>query len=126
MSIRSATEMLRLSLTERHWAGLVVSVLNGSPHYVRAESEVLLDRGVPRDLVDAVTRAPTWPASDDDRLDVIAIFAARLTQSPQAVGVDDIERLRSVGLTDTQIHELVNVVSYYNCLNRMTAGLGLR
>jgi uncharacterized peroxidase-related enzyme len=126
MTIRSATEMSRLSLTERHLAGLVVSVLNGAPHHVWVESEALLELGTPRWLVDAVTRAPTWPASDDDRLDVIAIFAARLTQSPQAVCADDIARLRSVGLGDGEIHELVNVVSYYNCLNRMTAGLGLR
>ena len=54
------------------------------------------------------------------------MFAARLTQSPQAVDANDITRLRSFGLTDGQIHELVNVVSYYNCLNRMTAGFGLR
>ena len=57
---------------------------------------------------------------------MIAIFAVRLTQSPQAVDADDITRLRSFGFTDGQIHELVNVISYYNCLNRMTAGLGLR
>jgi len=125
MAIRSATEMSRLSLTERHLAGLVVSVLNGSPHHVRVESEALAGLDTPGWLIDSVTRAPSWPASDDDRLDVIAIFAARLTQSPQAISPDDIARLRSVGLADSQIHELVNVVSYYNCLNRMTAGLGL-
>jgi uncharacterized peroxidase-related enzyme len=118
--------MSRLSLTERHLAGLVVSALNGAEHHVRVESEQLLELGTPRWLVEAVVRAPGWPASDNDRLDVLAMFAARLTQSPRAVGADDITRLRDVGLDDSQIHELVNVVSYYNCLNRMTAGLGLR
>ena len=118
--------MSRLSLTERHLAGLVVSAVNGAEHHVRVESEQLLELGTPRWLVEAITRAPVWPASDDDRLDMIAIFAARLTQSPRAVGADDITRLRCAGLTDGQIHELVNVVGYYNCLNRMAAGLGLR
>jgi uncharacterized peroxidase-related enzyme len=125
MTIRSATEISRLSLTERHRAGLVVSTLNGAQHHVQVESEQLLELGTPVWLIDAVVRAPAWPAADHDRLDVIAIFAARLTQSPRTVGADDIARLRSVGLSDGQILDLVNVVSYYNCLNRMTAGLGL-
>ena len=54
MSIRSATEMSRLSLTERHLAGLVVSALNGAEHHVRVESEQLLELGTPRWLVEAV------------------------------------------------------------------------
>ena len=57
MTIRSATEMSRLSLTERHLAGLVVSALNGAEHHVRVESEQLLELGTPRRLVEAVTRA---------------------------------------------------------------------
>ena len=125
MAIRSATETSRCSITERHAAGLVVSALNGSERQVAFLAGQLQERGVPGWLVDSLCRAPWWPATDDDRLDVITMFAARLTQAPQSVAAVHVDRLRAVGLTDGQIHELVNVVSYYNCLNRMTAGLGL-
>jgi uncharacterized peroxidase-related enzyme len=126
MAIRSATENSRLSITERHAAALVVSALNGSHHHVAFLSGQLQERGAPVWLVDNLCRAPWWAATDDDRLDVIAMFAARLTQAPQSVAAVDVDRLRSVGLTDGEIHELVNVVSYYNCLNRLSSGLGLR
>jgi uncharacterized peroxidase-related enzyme len=125
VSIRSATEISRLSLIERHAAALVVSALNGSQHHVRELSERLARAATPPWVIDALVRAPSWPGTDDDRLDAIVMFAARLTRAPQSIATVDIERLRSVGLTDAQMHELVNVVSYYSCLNRMVAGLGL-
>ena len=78
-----------------------------------------------RAVVDAIVRTPGRPASDDDRHDVISIFAARLTQSPGSITPPDVEPLREVGLTDRDIAELVGLVSYFNCLNRVAIGLAL-
>jgi uncharacterized peroxidase-related enzyme len=123
---RTATEISSLSLAERQIACLVVSAINGSTHHIGIVSRQLLALGVPRWLVDAIVRAPAWPSSEDDRLDVITMFAAQLTAAPRSIAATGIDRLRSVGLTDRDIVELVNLIGYYNCVNRVAAGIALR
>lgn len=126
MDDRTATEISSLSLVERQIAGLVVSAMNGSAQHTRILSRQLLALGVAPWLIDAIVRAPAWPSSEDDRLDVITMFAAQLTASPRSIAATGIERLRSVGLTDRDIVELVNLIGYYNGLNRIAIGLALR
>lgn len=40
------------------------------------------------------------------------------------MGASDVERLRSRGFDDRAIHDLVQVVSYFNYINRVADGLG--
>ena len=53
-------------------------------------------------------------------------YAALLTRTPAAVNERDIDGLREVGLSDLDILDLNNVVAYYNYINRIVMGLGLR
>jgi uncharacterized peroxidase-related enzyme len=50
-------------------------------------------------------------------------YAERLTLTPGEMGPGDIEALRAVGLSDTGIHRLVQVVAYFNYINRIADGL---
>lgn len=52
-------------------------------------------------------------------------FAAKLTAAPSSAGREDIEFLRSVGLSDRAINDAVQVVSYFNYINRIADGLGV-
>jgi len=51
-------------------------------------------------------------------------FAEKLTRTPAATGQADVDALRAVGLSDAAVHDLVQVVSYFNYINRVADGLG--
>jgi hypothetical protein len=96
-------------------AAYVVCMIKGDAgNAVRLDRE-LVDLGAPRWLLDTIgcTRG-RWPVSDDDRIDLIVGYAAKLTDAPDQIGDDDRNRLRAVGLTDFDIADLRNVVAYYN------------
>jgi uncharacterized protein YciW len=48
----------------------------------------------------------------------------KLTATPQKVGAEDLAPLRAIGLTDTDIHDLVQVIAYFNYITRIADGLG--
>jgi len=49
----------------------------------------------------------------------------KLTATPSAVGDADVEDLRSVGFSDRDILDIVEVVGYYAYANRVADGLGI-
>ncbi len=52
-------------------------------------------------------------------------YAERLTVEPASIGAADIEALRQAGLSDRGIHDLAQVVAYFNYINRIADGLGV-
>jgi uncharacterized peroxidase-related enzyme len=53
-------------------------------------------------------------------------FAAKVTHEPAAVGEADIERLRSHGLTDSDIWDAGAVAAFFNLSNRMASLADMR
>ena len=50
-------------------------------------------------------------------------FALKLTKTPSAVCPEDVGALKeNVGLTDREVHDLVNCVAYFAYVNRVVAG----
>ena len=43
---------------------------------------------------------------------------------PSEVGAEDAEALRSHGLDDADIHDAIQVVAYFNYINRIAEGVG--
>jgi uncharacterized protein YciW len=52
-------------------------------------------------------------------------FAELLTRTPSAVRPQDLNTLRVHGLTDRDILDVVEVVSYFNYINRVADALGV-
>lgn len=52
-------------------------------------------------------------------------YSVKLTLEPAEVTESDIQGLRDVGFTDTDILHMVEVVSYYAYANRIADGLGI-
>ena len=52
-------------------------------------------------------------------------FSVKLTKTPNAMTDDDVKALRSVGFSDRDILDIVEVVGYYAYANRIADGLGL-
>ncbi|RME39137.1 MAG: peroxidase [Planctomycetota bacterium] len=61
--------------------------------------------------------------SDVDR--ALCDFALKLTRIPADVTQEDIDDLRSRGLSDRAINDAVQVVSFFNYINRIADGLGV-
>jgi uncharacterized peroxidase-related enzyme len=52
-------------------------------------------------------------------------FAVKLTVEPAAVGREDAELLRSHGWSDVAIHDGIQVISYFNYVNRIAEAVGI-
>jgi uncharacterized peroxidase-related enzyme len=52
-------------------------------------------------------------------------YAVKLTKTPEAMEVADVEALRHAGLRDAEILDACQVTAYYNYVNRMADGLGV-
>jgi len=52
-------------------------------------------------------------------------FAAKLTRESAAVSAPDIEALRAQGLDDPGIHDAIQVVAYFNYVNRVADAVGV-
>lgn len=52
-------------------------------------------------------------------------FAEKLTVSPASMAKEDIQKLRSLGLSDAAVHDAVQTISYFNYINRVADALGV-
>jgi alkylhydroperoxidase family enzyme len=53
-------------------------------------------------------------------------FACSLTENPEDIRKTEIEKLRAEGLDDASIVDLTAVAAYFNFINRIALGLGVR
>ena len=60
-----------------------------------------------------------------DHMFVLFEFAEKLTEAPSQMGPEDIEELRDAGWSDVAIHDAVQVISYFNYINRVADALGV-
>ena len=52
-------------------------------------------------------------------------FAQKLTLRPSEMSPGDLELLRAQGFSGTAIHDAVQVISYFNYINRVADALGV-
>ncbi len=52
-------------------------------------------------------------------------FAAKLTLTPAAVSRADTEGLRAHGWDDRAIHDAIQVIAYFNYINRVAEAVGI-
>ena len=70
--------------------------------------------------------AEDWRSAGlDDATKALLLFAERLTDECAAVGADDVASLRAHGFDDRAISSCVQVVAYFNYINRIAEGLGV-
>jgi uncharacterized peroxidase-related enzyme len=65
----------------------------------------------------------TAPLSAIDR--ALCAYAENITKHPSGMTASDIQALRDCGLSDRAIHDAVQVISYFNYINRVADGLGI-
>lgn len=52
-------------------------------------------------------------------------FAEKLTAEPGRVTQDDLRGLRAHGFSDEQLSDAVQVIAFFNYINRVASGLGV-
>jgi uncharacterized peroxidase-related enzyme len=52
-------------------------------------------------------------------------YAEQVTREPRACAEEDIRRLRDAGWCDASIHDAVQVIAYFNYINRVADALGV-
>jgi uncharacterized peroxidase-related enzyme len=93
-------------------------------HDLRAEVAAELGEAGADAWVDGFARDWQRVALDDaDR--ALCCFADALTGAPAEMGQGDVDALRAAGLSDGAIHDAVQVVSYFNYINRVADALGV-
>ncbi|WP_457653029.1 carboxymuconolactone decarboxylase family protein [Rhodocaloribacter sp.] len=108
--------------------GVYVSMLNGCDYCVEHHFAGL--RRLLRDDVRAYAMREAlernvFEGAFDVRERIVLRYAERLTRHPAGVDEPVIESLRGVGLTDGEILEVNQVVSYFAYANRTVLGLGV-
>jgi uncharacterized peroxidase-related enzyme len=63
------------------------------------------------------------PLSERER--ALCTFAEGLTRTPGHSREEDLAPLRALGMDDATITDLVQVVAYFNYINRIADGLGI-
>ena len=69
-----------------------------------------------------------FKSADISEIDqAILNYAAKLTKEPASITKRDVSdfRARHAELTDHMLHDIVQVVSYFNYVNRLADGLGV-
>ena len=70
--------------------------------------------------------ADDWrTAGIDAPTEALLAYAERLTTDPRGCGGDDVVALREAGWDDRAIHDAVQIVAYFNYINRVAEGLGV-
>jgi len=52
-------------------------------------------------------------------------LAVRATREPNCIAAKDIQELRGIGWSDDAIHDAVQVIGYFNYINRVADSLGV-
>ena len=67
-----------------------------------------------------------WCQADLSPADrALCAFAEKLTRCPQDSTAEDIDQLRQHGFDDRGIHDAVQIIGYFNYINRVADALGV-
>jgi uncharacterized peroxidase-related enzyme len=113
-----------LSRSEREMVATVISAQNQCNYCVSHHGEALrfyLKNGA---QLDAFERGQQ-PQNLSPRAKALTSYALKLTQEPSKVGKQDVDALRAVGISDSEILDLVLLTGYMNLVTRIAQGLGV-
>ena len=112
-----------LSMEEIQHVGIVVSQANGCPYCTAAFCTILNHGlGTAEDYVGTLLQSGV-DAVEGDRLRALLEYALQVNQAPADVSDQQVEALRSHGLSDKGIVQLTHVVSDFSSYNTLNVAL---
>jgi uncharacterized peroxidase-related enzyme len=61
----------------------------------------------------------------EPRVRALCDFAVLMTHEPASIRQDDVDGLRGHGWSDVAIHDAIQVISYFNYINRVADAVGV-
>jgi uncharacterized peroxidase-related enzyme len=113
-----------LSRAEREMIATAISAHNRCDYCVSHHGEALRFYLKNGEQLSALKQG-LLPDSVDEKGKVLVDYALKLSSQPGAVTKGDLENLRRVGTSDSEILDLVLLTAYTNYVNRVAQGLGV-
>lgn len=113
-----------LSRKEREAIAVVVSAKNECAYCVNHHYEPLARYEKDEQVLSTIRNSGALDTLDD-RLAGMLKHAEKLTMNPHQVSADDVQKLRDLGLSDSDILDITLVTAYFNFVNRIALGLGV-
>jgi len=108
--------------------GIYVSILNHCnyciEHHVEGLKKLLGDDRRVQELREGLQTSNFNDLLDKKYVEGL-VYAKKLTTTVENIGIKDIQQLKSLNLSDGEILEINQVVSYFNYANRTVIGLGI-
>jgi uncharacterized peroxidase-related enzyme len=113
-----------LNAAEREMIAVAVSMANGCLYCLVAHGAALREALGDPIQADRITldykRAKVGP-----KMEAVLDYATKLTLSPLECLRDDLEHLKSVGLTEEEVWDVIEIAAMYNFTNRLAAATGM-
>jgi uncharacterized peroxidase-related enzyme len=114
-----------LDRAHREMIAVAVSGANGCGYCVAHHSSALAKYVEDKQLIGRLAKSPLETNLEPKEKTMLA-YAVKVTKSPNLVAENDIMELRGAGFNDEQILQLATIASYFNFVNRLASGLGVR
>ena len=114
-----------LSRADREAIAVVTSASNNCAYCVTHHAEALSRYEKDELAVNELIQGLKFE-DRSDRTSVMLTYAGKLTRAPDDVHEADVERLRAAGFSDRDILDINLVTAYFNFVNRIALGLGVR
>jgi alkylhydroperoxidase family enzyme len=96
---------------EHHWTAL---------RSLGSDGELIVDDTLKEKLMDEANSANVGELNQQ-----ILRFTDRITLGAHTTSQENIDDLKTAGLTETMIHDVVQVAAYFNYVNRLADALGV-
>ena len=111
-------------MTQKEMVSTLVSVINGCGYCVDHHGAALDEHASTPGLAQQVTTDYRRAGIDSKTLALLE-FAEKLTKHPSSMAEGDVDSLRSNGMSDEAILDLVQLIAYFNYTNRLATALGV-
>ncbi len=112
-----------LTRLQREMIAVVVSESNKCDYCITHHTEALQAHSKDRSMLENLKRLDFANLSPKDR--AMLEYAVKLTRNPQKIMKSDLDSLKTKGFSDEEILRINLIVSYFNFVNRIVAGLGV-
>jgi uncharacterized peroxidase-related enzyme len=113
-----------LNAAEREMIAVAVSMANQCLYCLVAHGSALREALGDPIKADRIT-LDYRRAGLDEKMEAVLDFAVKLTQLPTECLQQDIEYLESVGLTQEEVWDVIEIAAMYNFTNRMASATGM-
>jgi uncharacterized peroxidase-related enzyme len=116
-------EETELDHPTKEWIAIFVSLKNGCAVCVDEHKRIAKLLGITEEQIDkALADAKTADFPEKRRM--LLNFCLKITRDSYKVGREDLDALRDVGYTDSQLLEAAAIVGYFNYINTIANSMG--